>query len=522
MTARIRAASVTRRIHPAEIGLAVLAAIAVAIFIAAGITRPIWQDDANAVLMARQNFGGMLTALRSDNNLPFYYVLLFGWLRLFGESEAALRMLSVVFYLGGGAAVYGLGQALYRSRRVGLYSALLYLGSTQLVGQAQSVRMYTMLGCLAAVSLLLFFRILVEGRNSRGAAVAYVLINSAGVLTQVWFFFLLFGQFLYQVTGLRRGTRKFLALTGASGVVFALVWGQTLLGQLHNGSTHWLPPFRPGYLIDIWVEFYGGGAAGLLFLLCFVLPIVLALRQRREAVGMLRPAMLLTVLGACTLVPLAVSIVKPVYFSARYSTVGLPALAVLLGAILALVAPRSYALAVCSGLLIVSAAFHMRDRNQLPGRDVPPGQSDRTTAEFLVQHAVPGDYIVFTNLVRPAADYYFRRLGAEGRFTEITFPEELDRHPGWLDREAMASRPDALATEAARTTERLREAVLSGKRVWMYNGLPGVSDFLKVDLDRSLVLAGREELSGPFHRELLRYEARPAAETSRLEVPAVR
>ena len=516
MTPRVQPASVTRRVHPAEIGLAALAAIAVAIFIVAGISRPIWQDDANAVLMARQNFGGMLAALRSDNNLPVYYVLLFGWLRVFGESEAALRFLSAVFYLGGGAAVYGLGRAVYRSRRVGFYSAVLYLGSTQLIGQAQSVRMYTMLGCLAAVSLLLFCRIFVEGRSSRGAAMAYVLVNSVGVLTQVWFFFALFGQFLYQAVGIRRGMRKFLVLTGTSGVIFAAVWGRTLLGQLHNGSTHWLPPFRPGYLIDIWVEFYGGGTSGLLFLLCFLLPILLAMRQRREAVEQLRPAMLLTVLGACTLAPLAVSIVKPLYFSARYSTVALPTLAVLLGAILALVAPRSYALAVCSLLLIVSAAVHIRDRNELPGRDLPPGQSDRTTAEYLVQHAAPGDYVVFTNLARPAADYYFRRDGAEGRFTEITFPEELDRHPGWLDHEAMVRHPDALAAEAALTAERLREAVQQGKRVWMYNGLPGVSDFLKADLDRSLALAAREKLSGPFHRELLRYEARP-----RLEAPVI-
>jgi uncharacterized membrane protein len=497
--------------------LAALAAAAVLLFVFGGIGRPIWHDEANAALMSRHNLGGLVAALRQDNNLPLYYVLLSYWMRLFGESEPALRSLSVVFYLAGAGMVYLLGAAMY-ARRAALYAAVLYLASAQLIRQAQSVRMYTLLGFLSAASLLLYVRIFLRENRSRRLAGLYVFVNALGALTQVWFFFVLLGQFLYQAIWLRRGLKKFAAYAVISGAAFLALWGPAFLHQLRNGSTNWIPPFHPIFLLDILTEFYGGPGAGLLFLLlaCAV-PLALAASAKRSAFWRSDATRIaLAALAACLFAPLAVSIVKPIYYPARYSTVGLPVLAVFLGAILARLAPRSYALAVCSGILIVSAVAHIRGLNTAGDGDLPPGQSDRATAEYLLQHAAPGDCIVFTNLTRPAADYYFRRYGQSGRFSEISFPEELERHPGWLDRAALVSRPAALAAEAGRATGLLAAAAQSGKRIWMYNGLPGVSDFLKSNLDARLALAERHDLRGPFHRELLVYAARPetAAETA--------
>jgi hypothetical protein len=499
-----------RKTLTAETGLVVLAAVAVLLLIVVGIGRPIWQDDANAVLMSRHDFRGLFEALRQDNNLPVYYVLLSLWMRLFGDSEPALRSLSVVFYLAGIGMVFLLGSAIYRSRRMAFYAGLLYLASAQLIHQAQSVRMYTLLGFLSATSLLLFVRIFVQESRSRRFASVYVIVNSVGMLTQVWFFFMLFGQFLCLVLWLRRGLKKFITFTALSGVAFFALWGSAFLNQLHNGSTSWIPPFHPIFLLDILIEFYGNQSMGLFFLLACAAPLVLAAGPVRRAFWREDAArIVLTTLLACILVPLAVSIVKPIYSPARYSTVGLPVLALLLGAILTRLAPRPYAVAICYGILIASMAWHIRDRNIVGNGSLPPGQSDRTTAEYILQHAAPGDCIVFTNLTRAAADYYFRRAGAAERFVETSFPEGLDRHAGWLDRAAMLRHPDALAAEAGRTAERLTAAARTGKLIWLYDGLPGVSEFLKSNLDANLALAERHDLRGPFHGRLLVYTARP-------------
>jgi len=505
-----------RKTLTAETGLVALATAAVLLFMLVGIGRPIWQDDANAALMSRNDFHGLLEALRQDNNLPVYYVLLSLWMRLFGESEPALRSLSMVFYLAGTGMVFLLGSAIYKSRRTAFYACLLYLASAQLIHQAQSVRMYTLLGFLSATSLLLFVRVFVEEGRSRRLASVYAIVNTVGMLTQVWFFFMLFGQFLCLALWLRRGVKKFIAFTALSGATFFALWGSAFVSQLHNGSTSWIPRFHPIFVLDILTEFYGNQSMGmgLFILLACAAPLVLAARPVRRA--FLREdasRIVLTTVLACTLVPLAVSVMKPIYYPARYSTVCLPVLALLLGAILTRLAPRPYAVALCYGILIASMTWHIRDRNVVGNGGLPPGQSDRTTAEYILRHAAPGDYIVFTNLTRAAADYYFRRAGTAVRFVETSFPEGLDGHAGWLDRAAMLRHPDTLAAEAGRTTERLAAAARTGKRIWLYDGLPGVSEFLRSNLDRNLALAERHDLRGPFHGELLVYTARPETGT---------
>ena len=397
--------------------------------------------------------------------------------------------------------------ALFRGRRAALYSAVLYVASTQLIAQAQSVRMYTLLGFLSAISLWLFVRVFVNGEPLRRLTWGYVAVGSFGVLTQIWFAFLIFGQLVYLVLWRRERVRKFLGCNAAAALVFLSVWGPAFLGQLRSGAANWLPPFHPIYLLDILVEFYGREGLGLLFLLICAIPVLIRVRRGAAEWSADAVRLLAVVLAACLFLPLLVSTIKPIYYPARYSTVALPVLASLLGGILAKFASRRYALLACTWILIASTAAHIRDRNQVGDGGLRPGQNDRTTAEYILQHAAAGDCIVFTNLTRPAADYYFRRAGRQDRFVEINFPEELSRHPGWLDRKGMLRNPDALREEAVRTAGYLAARAAAGEHIWVYDGLPEVSEFLKSKLDAGLVLAERHNLQGPFHKELLVYAA---------------
>jgi hypothetical protein len=58
--------------------------------------KDIWVDEANGILMARSGLRGLLEHLKLDSSPPLYYLLLGAWMRLFGDSEAAVRSLSVV------------------------------------------------------------------------------------------------------------------------------------------------------------------------------------------------------------------------------------------------------------------------------------------------------------------------------------------------------------------------------------------------------------------------------------------
>ena len=71
------------------------------VFIVVGIERPLFVDEAYSVLIAGRGVSAIVDGLSRDNSFPLYYFLLSFWMRLFGDSEIALRSLSAIFYVGG-------------------------------------------------------------------------------------------------------------------------------------------------------------------------------------------------------------------------------------------------------------------------------------------------------------------------------------------------------------------------------------------------------------------------------------
>src|SRR5690349_542177 len=59
----------------------------------------LWRDEAFSWAMASQGVGIFQLTAR-DFNPPLYYLLLYGWMQIAGSSEAAMRSLSVLFFVG--------------------------------------------------------------------------------------------------------------------------------------------------------------------------------------------------------------------------------------------------------------------------------------------------------------------------------------------------------------------------------------------------------------------------------------
>src|SRR5690606_27146736 len=55
---------------------------------------PLWLDEALSVNIASLGVSDLLEALRHDGHPPLYYLLLHGWMRVFGDGDAAVRALS--------------------------------------------------------------------------------------------------------------------------------------------------------------------------------------------------------------------------------------------------------------------------------------------------------------------------------------------------------------------------------------------------------------------------------------------
>ncbi len=106
----------------------------------------IWLDEAFSVWMARHPLPELLGWLiRIDQHPPLYYILLHGWMTVFGDSPTALRLLSVFFSIATLPLIHQLARRITRSSIVAL-TALAFLAVSPFhVRYAQEARMYALL-----------------------------------------------------------------------------------------------------------------------------------------------------------------------------------------------------------------------------------------------------------------------------------------------------------------------------------------------------------------------------------------
>jgi hypothetical protein len=117
----------------------------------------LWYDEGASLRYAERTPAEIWRNTAADIHPPAYYVVLSGWVRIFGFSEFALRGLSALFGVLLIAQIYALGRKLFNPT-VGLLAAALIAVDPFHVYYAQEARMYTLLVALGAASLWLFLR----------------------------------------------------------------------------------------------------------------------------------------------------------------------------------------------------------------------------------------------------------------------------------------------------------------------------------------------------------------------------
>ena len=80
--------------------------------------KDVWCDEANSVIIAELNPSGIIARMSHDASPPLYYLLLHSWMYAFGETELALRSLSVLFGMMLIIALYFIGKRIF-SEKVG-------------------------------------------------------------------------------------------------------------------------------------------------------------------------------------------------------------------------------------------------------------------------------------------------------------------------------------------------------------------------------------------------------------------
>ena len=122
-----------------------------------------WENEADYLLNAQLPIHLIPGSLAPDQSPLFFFSLHF-WIRLFGNSEAATRSLSLVFSLAAIYCLYRLCIVLFQKKSVGLLAASFLATSSFFVEFSQETKHWTMFVFLTLISLLFLYRWFQENR----------------------------------------------------------------------------------------------------------------------------------------------------------------------------------------------------------------------------------------------------------------------------------------------------------------------------------------------------------------------
>jgi hypothetical protein len=285
----------------------------------------IWSDEGFSLMLVTYSPSNILTLSARDVHPPLYYLILHGWVKLFGDGLLAVRGLSAL----AGLVNVGLGIWLMRliaTRRAaviaGLFLALLPIA----VRYSQDVRMYAILGVWltgGTIALVCWVR---NPERTR-YLVAYSLLMAAGFYTHYFTVFYVLSHWLYlgllqlQLFGSYSYVRRRVWWIGNAVIVLLYFpWLPKVVDQFNNSiqGVGWVPEVSPYTLPSAIWRFFILNDGLILYkpvywlvpLMFVVLAVAVVYRDRSE----LRSGVLLVICGFFPLVFVAlVSLYRPLF-----------------------------------------------------------------------------------------------------------------------------------------------------------------------------------------------------------------
>jgi 4-amino-4-deoxy-L-arabinose transferase-like glycosyltransferase len=331
----------------------------------------------DALSIAREGVAG-------DVHPPLYFMLLHGWVRLMGDSDFALRLLSVLTMILTLPAYYHLGRRLFDGR-VGLVALALAVVSPLQINYSHEARQYA-LSIFFAAWLLVGFAGALRGRGwwlwlyaaaLLGGLYTHYFTGFIPVALQLWLLVTAQGRGL-----LRRRWRGWVA---ANAVVLLLFLPQmfVFIGQAQTVlQNFWIAEANPAaplattaFLIFAMTLPVGWELGAMLLLGCLLALALLDMRRRTARPVFQRWGLCLLVVYAPLLLALAVSLLRSSIYLDRSFSLLEPALLVALAAAaryIRLPSPVRLLTGILLLLMLIGTGNHLlnEDRAKPPYRDI--------------------------------------------------------------------------------------------------------------------------------------------------------
>jgi uncharacterized membrane protein len=419
-------------------------------------TGELWLDESLSVQIARKPLPQLFAALRQDGSPPLYYLLLHGWIALFGTGTYAVRALSSVISILTLPLAWRAGHRL-GGRRLAVPMLLLTASAPYAVRYSTETRMYALVLALVLGGIPVLLDAL--SAPSRRRLLGVTLLTAALAYTHYWTLFLLGPVALWLAW--HRAWRV-LGSMAASIILFA-PWLPSFFFQVLHTGTPWAESPNLRIIPATLLQWGGPGQLGQLFALILVPLAVVGLTALPPRPGARqlsidptgRPGM--RALGALTLAPLVVAILLGLVtnggYALRYTAVCLPFYLLLVArgttVLPARLPQRVLAVLVIAGLIgDVQLAFQRRT------------QADTISAAIQAS-AAPGDVVAYCpDQLAPAVHRLLSpRLGVK----ELTYADPAG--PALVDWVDYAQRVRDLPPAAF--ARQVLDAAGRGHQVWL-------------------------------------------------------
>jgi uncharacterized membrane protein len=400
-------------LHQLLVGMALLAVMGLGLYRLGA--QSIWLDEAASFFLARlpwSQLGGMLA--ESKGNMSLYFIALKLWAPV-GDSETAVRSLSVIFGALTIPLAYAVGARLLASRWLGAVAALLLATNAFFIEYAQEARGYALAVLLACVATYAFLS--AEERNRRRDWLWYGIAAAALMYAHIFGAFVIAAHLVAYLVQ----TRTIDWRTMLPGLVVGLLLVAPLsFFVLFNAraTLSWLDAPTPFDLLQA-VRNLSGGTYVLAIAWVLLIAAGTWFAARSSTI---RPSALALLL-AWALTPLVlsflISFAKPIFLG-RYLTISLPALAILAAAGLGMLRRPGFITAGLVLLLALNLTGVLAYYGHYVGREY-------AQARGVMLNAMPADAVLFVPESRQRSfAYYVGRMQAFDRA-----PEPLAPHISW-------------------------------------------------------------------------------------------
>ncbi|PHN26118.1 hypothetical protein AO240_25145 [Pseudomonas sp. ICMP 460] len=439
-----------------------------------------WTDEAFSLLLSAKSPAEILFHTARDVHPPLYYLILHGWIQLFGDSVHAARFLSAVLGVVSVALAMWL-MRLLSSRRAMLLGGLLVALLPIAVRYSQEVRMYALHATLmlgATIALVYWLK----NSRSRWPLVFYCLLMVAGLYTHYFTVVCAFAHWLY-LTLLTRthGEEKRYLLRPAwwvTNLIIAIMfipWLPSFIQQLRYSGFNWIPPLKWEYIVGVvwkFLNFSDGSEHSLsvlyaLPLTLLVMSIFIVVKGEGQRDKFL---LLVTYAWSPIVLIIIVSLFKPMFIE-RYFVFATLAYPMIIAVTLdMLVARHRIAFLTVLGLMVF---LELDGLHTVYGKQ-PQNMQDFNTFDVLarqvtaVSRAGDGVLVLDFYLYLPMK-YYFRNDTPPMFYVPINSDGTSTRSDGYQMSTLSSDKADQIYVE---TLELL--ATASG-RLWLFDGVGGGS-----------------------------------------------